>query len=103
VTTLLRTECAICGWNTACEQDGEAYICADRDMCAILQELNRTRRERDTALAAETYWKLRHADAWTLIGRLDYALEQIKVAKELRGARRWAVKMRAEIKGKVTP
>ncbi len=48
---LLRTECANCGWNTDCYDDGEAYICADRDMCKILAECSEMRRQRD-ALAA---------------------------------------------------
>jgi len=54
-------------------------------------------RQLATAQALEDYWKQRHADAWTLIGRLDYALEQIGAARGIRDARGWAWRMRQEI------
>jgi len=54
-----------------------------------------------TAEALEAYWKQKHADAWILIGRLDYALERIAEAEGIRSARLWARKMRQEIKDNV--
>ena len=65
--------------------------------------LAQLQRELATAEAAEAYWKDRHAEAWTFIGRLDYALEQIATTKYKSNAQRWAANMRAEIKAKVTP
>lgn len=50
------------------------------------------------AHAMGAYWKQQHADAWTQIGRIDYALEQIVGAPGIRDARHWAREMRAEIK-----
>lgn len=62
-------------------------------------ELEQLRRQVATAKALEDYWRNKHAEAWTLIGRIDYALEQIATAQGIREARRWAKQMRNEIKG----
>lgn len=53
--------------------------------------------------AAETYWQQQHADAWKLIGRLDYTLEEIGKVKTLAEVRRWTAKMRAEITADSSP
>lgn len=44
----------------------------------------------------------RNNDAWTFIGRIDYALQyEIAQAKDLRSARKWGAKMHAEVNAKV--
>lgn len=52
--------------------------------------------------ALEGYWQQQHAEAWRLIGRLDYAFEEIVKAKTLATARQWATRMRAEITARTT-
>lgn len=44
------TECAACGWNTPCYNDGEAYICCDHAMCRQNQHINEMKHERDRAI-----------------------------------------------------
>jgi hypothetical protein len=71
-------------------------------MAALRRENEQLRRKLGVAEAGESYWKEQHVEAWKLIGRIDYALEfEIAGAKELRGAKKWAVKMCGEIKAKV--
>lgn len=47
--------------------------------------------------ALMTYWRQQHAEAWQLIGRIDYALDQIIAAPGAKEARAWARRMRDEI------
>jgi len=86
----------------------QAYelIEVDHPGAALLAEIQQLMRQRDTAQALEAYWQERHGDAWTLIGRLDFALEQIGAAKGIIFARELARRMRSEIQqhiGKETP
>lgn len=58
-------------------------------------------RQLEIALIAEAYLQIRHGEAWKLIGRLDYALEEIGKRTAIRDVRRWVTKMRAEIEASI--
>lgn len=68
-----RADCANCGWSTTCVDDGEAYICADADMCHQNQQINALN-------------KAVHRLSVQL-GRIHEAAEQHRIAR--RSARTW--------------
>ena len=71
--------------------------------CAVGDSISEVAaRQLATSHALEGYWQQQHAEAWRLIGRLDYAFEEIVKAKTLATARQWATKMRAEITAHIT-
>jgi hypothetical protein len=51
VPNMMHTDCANCDWYTPCYNDGEAYICIDRDICVQNRRINDLTRERNEAIA----------------------------------------------------
>ena len=72
----------------------QQLVAADARQAAEIAELQH---KFAAASAAESYWQQRHHEAWTLIGRVDFAIEQASKAKNLRDARAWVARARREI------